>query len=37
VANEVLTPLPSPPANSAYWWHDPKYVHESTHSCCAEA
>jgi hypothetical protein len=37
VANEVLPPLSPPPSNAAFWWHDPEYVHESRHSCCAEA
>jgi hypothetical protein len=36
-ASTVLAPLPPHPANAAYWWHDPHYVRESRHSCCAEA
>ena len=34
--SEVLPPLPPHPANAAFWWHDPHYVHASRHSCCAE-
>ncbi|GII24475.1 amidohydrolase family protein [Planosporangium mesophilum] len=37
VANPVLDPVPDHPGNAAYWWHDPHYVADSRHSCCAEA
>jgi Tol biopolymer transport system component len=33
----LLPPVPDHPANRQYWWHDPHYVAESRHSCCAEA
>jgi hypothetical protein len=35
-ANRTLRPVPDHPANARYWWHDPHYVRESRHSCCAE-
>lgn len=31
----LLPPLPPHPANDRYWWHDPGYVRESRHTCCA--
>jgi Tol biopolymer transport system component len=34
--NTVLAPVPDHPANDEYWWHDPHYVRESRHSCCAQ-
>ncbi|MGC9668787.1 amidohydrolase family protein [Planosporangium sp. 12N6] len=37
VANTVVEPVPDHPANARYWWHDPHYVAESRHSCCAQA
>ncbi|MEV4754314.1 DPP IV N-terminal domain-containing protein [Micromonospora sp. NPDC049559] len=35
--SRMLPPLPVHPDNAGYWWHDPHYVHESRHACCAEA
>jgi cytosine/adenosine deaminase-related metal-dependent hydrolase len=35
--NPVLPPAPDHPANRKYWWHDPRYVQESRHTCCTEA
>jgi Tol biopolymer transport system component len=37
VTNHVLPPVPEHPDNQRYWWHDPDYVRESQHACCAEA
>ncbi|GAA1809910.1 amidohydrolase family protein [Planosporangium flavigriseum] len=37
VTTTVLEPVPDHPANAGYWWHDPHYVRESRHSCCAGA
>lgn len=34
-AGRTLPRLPDHPANAKYWWHDPHYVEESRHSCCA--
>ncbi|HEX6471137.1 MAG TPA: amidohydrolase family protein, partial [Streptosporangiaceae bacterium] len=34
--NRMLAPVPHHPANARYWWHDPHYVRESRHACCAE-
>ncbi|MGH3377987.1 MAG: amidohydrolase family protein, partial [Actinoallomurus sp.] len=31
----VLPKLPDHPANAKYWWHDPHYLEESKHACCA--
>lgn len=33
-ASTMVEPVPSPAANSGYWWHDPHYVAEARHSCC---
>jgi Tol biopolymer transport system component len=30
-----VAPEPVHPANARYWWHDPRYLEESRHSCCA--
>jgi cytosine/adenosine deaminase-related metal-dependent hydrolase len=27
--------LPDNPANAGYWWHDPAYLEEAKHACCA--
>ncbi|MFI6265232.1 amidohydrolase family protein [Micromonospora sp. NPDC051006] len=35
-ANTLLPAVPEHPDNARYWWHDPHYVDESRHSCCAE-
>lgn len=35
VTNEVLARVPDHPGNAGYWWHDPDYVAESRHACCA--
>jgi Tol biopolymer transport system component/cytosine/adenosine deaminase-related metal-dependent hydrolase len=35
-ANRMLAPVPDHPSNARFWWHDPHYVRESRHSCCAE-
>jgi Tol biopolymer transport system component len=32
----MLPPIPDHPANATYWWHDPHYLEESKHACCAE-
>ncbi|HEV7896555.1 MAG TPA: amidohydrolase family protein [Planosporangium sp.] len=37
VTNAVLEPVPHHPSNDGYWWHDPHYVADSRHSCCAQA
>ncbi|WP_067499439.1 amidohydrolase family protein [Actinoplanes sp. TFC3] len=28
--------LPEHPANAGFWWHDPAYLEEAKHACCAE-
>jgi Tol biopolymer transport system component len=35
VTNRLLPRVPDHPSNAAYWWHDPHYVEESRHACCA--
>jgi Tol biopolymer transport system component len=35
LTNRVLPPVPDHPGNAGYWWHDPDYVQESRHACCA--
>ncbi|MFC7533920.1 amidohydrolase family protein [Actinoplanes sp. GCM10030250] len=34
-ASPVLPSLAANPANDRFWWHDPAYVEESRHACCA--
>ncbi|MEU4427799.1 amidohydrolase family protein [Actinoplanes sp. NPDC024001] len=34
-AAAVLPSRAAHPANERYWWHDPHYVEESRHACCA--
>ncbi|MBC7629865.1 MAG: PD40 domain-containing protein [Flavobacterium sp.] len=33
--NRELAPVASPPSNDGYWWHDPGYLEEARHACCA--
>ncbi|MFD2078342.1 Amidohydrolase family protein [Actinopolymorpha cephalotaxi] len=35
--SRLADPVPDPPANRRYWWHDPHYVEESRHTCCQES
>jgi Tol biopolymer transport system component len=37
LTNRALPPVPEHPDNQRYWWHDPHYVRESQHACCAES